>query len=396
MPNKHHRPAALQKRSTSGSNTKLALANLNFQKLDSSSNLQLQVALNNATKDLPRGKGKKSGGRPNLPPSRTASDQQIRSSSKLHLQQQQPHTQRTTTGASRPISSQRADTISAIRSDKKSGFTLTSPVVATQEIESEGDSDEWVSSESVSVTPQNQSSDSESGDDDDVVHNLPTHLNLTGMARIATSPGDREPPTPTVPQVKMQSPTPVNKVKEETRRSSTVFIPDETMGTGAVVDDTDRHDRERTIMSTADGHTDVLQVRHVDQQSVRDRDYPHSDHHAHPEEGLASTPRPRAMVDRDTEPSRYLPPDSLSDPPHSDSTVRKPLVVNPRLAGDVRNLLQRSTLSAHSVPQSHPRITSDSSPGPKADNNPMGKDQVIMTQVSEDPPVPIITKSSHV
>jgi hypothetical protein len=66
MPSKHHRPAALQRRSTSGSNTKLTLNNLNLQKLDSSSNLQLQVALNNATKDLPRGKSKKSGVRPNV------------------------------------------------------------------------------------------------------------------------------------------------------------------------------------------------------------------------------------------------------------------------------------------------------------------------------------------
>ena len=66
MPSKHHRPAALQRRSTSGSNTKLTLGNLNLQKLDSSSNLQLQVALNNSTKDLPRGKGKKPGGRPNV------------------------------------------------------------------------------------------------------------------------------------------------------------------------------------------------------------------------------------------------------------------------------------------------------------------------------------------
>jgi len=66
MPTKHHRPAALQRRSTSESSTKLTLNNLNLQRLDSSSNLQLQVALNNATKDLPRGKGKKSGGRPSV------------------------------------------------------------------------------------------------------------------------------------------------------------------------------------------------------------------------------------------------------------------------------------------------------------------------------------------
>lgn len=66
MPSKHHRPAAIQRRSTSGSNTKLTLGNLNLQKLDSGPNLQLQAALNNATKDLPRGKGKKPGGRPNV------------------------------------------------------------------------------------------------------------------------------------------------------------------------------------------------------------------------------------------------------------------------------------------------------------------------------------------
>ena len=66
MPSKHHRPAALQRRSTSESNAKLTLANLNLQKIDSSSNPQLQVALNNATKDLPKGKGKKAGGRPNV------------------------------------------------------------------------------------------------------------------------------------------------------------------------------------------------------------------------------------------------------------------------------------------------------------------------------------------
>ena len=66
MPTKHNRPAALQRRSTSESGSKLALNNLNLQKLDSSSNLQLQVALNNATKDLPRGKGKKAGGRSNV------------------------------------------------------------------------------------------------------------------------------------------------------------------------------------------------------------------------------------------------------------------------------------------------------------------------------------------
>ena len=62
MPSKHHRPAALKRRSTSESNTKLTLSGLNLQRLDTSANLQLQVALNNATKDLPKGKGKKSTG----------------------------------------------------------------------------------------------------------------------------------------------------------------------------------------------------------------------------------------------------------------------------------------------------------------------------------------------
>ena len=422
MPSKHHRPAALQRRSTSGSNTKLTLNNLNLQKIDSSSNLQLQVALNNATKDLPRGKGKKSGGRPNVcynstfqffrpnpnypprppfllsqqPPSRTASDQQIRPPSKLHLQPQQPYAQRTTTGATRPASSQRADPATGTRSSKKSGFMLASPVVAAHEIEGEGDSDEWVSSESVSVTPQNQSSDSESGDeDDDDVGNLPGNLNLTGTAHIATSPDDREPPTPTVPQVKMLPPTPVTNVKEEIRhRSSTPSVRKE-LRTDAVVD---RHHRERTITSgSVDDHAGAFAVRHVHQESVGDPDYPHSDHHACPEDGLASTPRPRAMVDRDTaEPSRHLLPGSLSDPPHSDSSARKPPVANPRLHRDVQDRPQQPTLSAHSVPQSHPPITSDSSPGPRADNNPQGRDQITMTQVSEDPPVRLTIKPSDV
>ena len=313
------------------------------------------------------------------PPSRTASDQQIKPSPKLHLQQQQSHAQRTTTAAPRPTSSQRTATATAAttRSNKKSGFTLTSPVVAAHEVEGEGDSDEWVSSESAPVTPQNQSSDSESGDDedDDVVRNLPAHLNLAGAAHIATSPDDdddQEPPTPTVPQVKMQPPTPVNNVKEQTRCRLSTSVLNEV-----------EHDRKRTIISSADDHADT-----VDQESVRD-----CDHHARPEEGLASTPRPRVMVDRDTELSRHPPLGSLSDPPLSDSSARKPPVVNPRLSGNVKDRPQRQTLSAHSVSQSHLHIASDSSPGPRADNNPQGRDQISMTQVSEDPPVRTITNT---
>ena len=417
MPSKHHRPAAIQRRSTSGPNAKLTLSNLNLQRIDSSSNLQLQVALNNATKDLPRGKGKKSGARPNVcynstfqffrpnpnypstlprllsqqPPSRTESDQQIRSSSKLHLQEQQPYAQRTTTGAPRLTSSQRPDATTATRSNKKSGFTLTSPVVATHEVEGEGDSDDWVSSESAPVTPQNQSSDSESGDeDDDVVRNLPVNLNLTGTAHIATSPDDREPPTPTAPQ----PPTLVNNAKEGAarRRLSTAFVPNE-VGTNAVVDGVGRHNRT----SSAGDHADALAVRSdVDQESVGDHDYPRSDHHALPEEGLASTPRPRAMVDRDTESSRHLPPDPLPDPPHSDSSARKPPVVKSRLGGSVSDRSQRPTLSALSALHSHSHIANDSSPGPRADNNPQGRDRVTMTQVSEYPPVSIINRPSCV
>ena len=271
------------------------------------------------------------------------------------LQPQHPHVQRTTTAPPRPPSSQRA---AATRSNKKSGFTLTSPVVATHEVEDAGDSDEWVSSESAPITPQNQSSDSESGDeeDDDVVRNLPAHLNLTGAAHIATSPDDREPPTPTAPQVKMQPPTPVNNVKEKAHCTS--------------------------------GADDA-----VDQESIGGCDHPHSDHHARPEEGLASTPRPRAMADRDPELSRHFPPDPLSDPPFSDSSARKPPAVNPRLSGDVKDRPHQQTLSAHSIPQSHLHITSDSSPGPKADNNPQGRDQSLMTQVSEDQPVRTITNT---
>ena len=328
------------------------------------------------------------------PPSRTESDQQIRSSSKLHLQQLLPHAQRTTTGAPRPTSSQRAPapaaaaTTTTTRSNKKSGFTITSPVVAAHEVEGEGDSDEWVSSESAPVTPQNQSSDSESGDDedDDVVRNLPPHLNLTGAAHIATSPDDREPPTPTVLQVKLQPPTPVNNVKEETRCRSSTSVQNE-VKTGAV-HSIDGHDREKTTTYGAGDHADV-----VDQENVGDWD-----HHARPEEGLASTPRPRVMVDRDTGLSRHPPPDSSSDPPLADSSTRKPPVVDPRLSGDVKDRPQRQTLSAHSVPQSHLHITSDSSSGPRADNNSQGRNQITMTQVSEDLPVRTIanTKPSYV
>jgi len=297
--------------------------------------------------------------------------------------------QRTTTGAPRPTSSQRAAaaaTTTTTRSNKKSGFTITSPVVAAHEVE--GDSDEWVSSESAPVTPQNQSSDSESGDDedDDVVRNLPPHLNLTGAAHIAASPDDREPPTPTVLQVKLQPPTPVNNVKEETRCRSSTSVPNE-VKTGAV-HAIDRHDRQRTTMSSAGDHADA-----VDQESVGDWD-----HHARPEEGLASTPRPRVMVDRDTGPSRHPPPDSSSDPPLADSSARKPPVVDPRLSGDVKDRPQRQTLSVRSVPQSHLHITSDSSSGPRADNNLQGRNQITMTQVSEDPPVRTIinAKPSYV
>lgn len=267
-------------------------------------------------------------------------------------------------------------------------------MVAAREVEGEGDSDEWVSSESVSVTPQNQSSDSESGEeDDDVVHHLPAHLNLTDAAHITTSPDDREPPTPTIARVKMQLPTPVNNVKEDEtlHRLSASPVSNEPV-TSAVVNSVDRHSGERIIISSADDHADAVTVGLDDHESVGD----HSDHHACPEEGLASTPRPRAMVDQDTDPSRHLPPDPLPDPCHSDSSVRKPPAVNPRLIGDVKDRPQRQTLSAHSVPQSHPHITSDSSLGPRTDNNLQGRDQITMTQVSEDPPVRIIKKPPHV
>ena len=302
------------------------------------------------------------------PPSRTASDQQIRSSSKLHLQLQQ---QRTATGATRSTSSQLSDTATPTEHGKKHGFTLASPVVVSQEIEGEGDSDEWISSESLSVTPQNQSSDSESDDeDDDVVRNLPANLNLTGAAHVATSPDDREPPTPTVPQARIQPPTPVNNVKEQPRHRSLIPV--------------GGHDRERSVVSTAN-----------DQETMGDHDYP--PHHARLEEGLASTPRPRATVDRDTEPSRHLLPAPLSNPPLGpDSTAQKLSVVSSRLRGGVQDRLQQSTSSVHSAPQLHRHITSDRSPGLKADNNPLSRDNIAMTQVSEDPLIRITTKPSYV
>lgn len=373
MPSKHHRPAALQRRSTSGSNTKLTLSGLNPQKLDASPNLQLQAALNNATKDLPRGKGKKSSGQSNVccdstfqffrsnpktrpfllsqqPPSRTTSDQQFRSS---HLREQtHTQTQRTATGATRPTS-QRPDPAATTKSDKKPGFTLASPVVVAQEIEGEGDSDEWISSESLSVTPQNQSSDSESGDGDDDVE--PTNPNLTGAAHRESSPDDREPPTPTVPRVKMQPPTPVNNVDEHSRhRSSTTAVQNEVAGANAAGDGVDRP-------------------------------------HARPEDGLASTPRPRAIVDRDTETSRNLLPTPLPHPlAGPDSTAREPSTANTRLRGDV----DRPRRPIHSAPPSHPHTARDSPA--KIDNNPQGRDQIAMTQVSEDLPLRMFTKSTHV
>ena len=405
MPSKHPRPAVLQRRSTSGSNTKLTLSGLGLPKHDTSSNLQ--VALNNATKDLPRGKAKKSGGWPNVrfdstfqffrsnlkirpfllsqqPPSRTASDQQIRSSSKLHLQQQQQQ-QRTTTGATRSTSSQRSDTASTTKSGKKSGFTLAGAAVLSQEIEDEGDSDDWVSSESLSATPQNQSSDSESGDeDDDVVHNLPSDLNLAGAAHFAISPDDREPPTPTVPQ---QPPTPVNNVKEQPHhRSSTSPFRREAAQANATVNRVNRLDRERPVVPARD-----------DQESVGDHHYPHSDHHARSEEGpIASTPRPRVILDRDTELPRHLPPVPPSDPPLGpNSTARKPSALNLRLRSDVQDRRQQPASSVHSVPQHHPSITNDKSPSLKA-NNSQARDQITMTQVSGDRLIRIITKPSYV
>lgn len=301
----------------------------------------------------------------------------------MHLRDH-PQTHRTTTGATRSASSQHPDTTIATKSNKKSGFTLASPVVVAQEIDGEGDSDEWVSSESLSATPQNQSSDSESGDDgDDVVRNLPANLNLTSVAHVATSPDDREPPTPTVPQVKRQPPTQVNNVKvQPPHRLSTTTAPNEVVGTSAVNDDAGRHDKGRSTN---------------DQESVGDHHHPQSDHHRHarPEEGLASTPRPRAIVDRDTEHSRLLLSISPSNPPAGpNSTAHEPSILNPRRGGDVQDRPQKDTLSAHPAPQSHPHITRDS-PGPRSNNDPQGRSQITMTQVSEDLSLRIITKSLH-
>ena len=308
------------------------------------------------------------------PPSRTASDHQIRSPSKLHPQTQRPGTNSST----------------AAKPNKKPGFSLASPAVVAQEIEGGDDSDEWVSSESLSVTPQNQSSDSDSGDEgDDVVRNLPASLNLT-----ATSPDDREPPTPTVPRVKTQPPPLVNNVivREQQRHwLPTTTVRNEAAGTSPTGDGTDRHDKETTAVSAADDQEGVEKEEDGD-------DCSQSEHHARPEEGLASTPRPRALVDRDTEPSRHLLPAPLSDPPSGpDSTAREPLAVNHRPGGGVQDRpQQQQTLSAHSLPKSHPHITKDS-PGPRTDSNPQGRDQNTMTQVSEDlPPLRIITKSAHV
>ena len=263
----------------------------------------------------------------------------------MHLQQQ-PNIQRTTAGATRSTSSQRADTATATRSAKKSGFTLASPAIAAQEIEGEGDSDEWVSSESLSVTPLNQSSDSESSDEDD---NLPD---------------DREPPTPTVPQVKMLPPTPVNHVKQEpSQRLSAAPALNEARRTSLVDVDKGR--------STA------------------------NDHQPRPEDGFASTPRPRAMADRTTEPSRHLSPAPHPHPSLGpDSTARKPPAANPSLNGAVQSRSQQPTLSVHPVPESRPRITSDPSPNSRANNNLQGPDQTTMTQVSEDPPIRITSKAS--
>lgn len=262
-------------------------------------------------------------------------------------------------------------------------------MIAAHEVEGEGDSDEWVSSESVSVTPQNESSGSESGDDD-VAHNLPPNLHLTGAAHVATSPDDREPPTPTM-QVKMQPPTPANNVREEEsrRRLPAAPAPNE-RGPSAATDGADRHDGKRFIMSTGDDHPDAA----VD--NVGDPAYPHSDHHACPEEGLASTPRPRALADRDTEPSRRLPPDPLADRPNSDSPARKPPAANPRLGGGVQDRPQQSALSVHPAQQSPPCVTNDSSPAPGANNNPQVRDQNTMTQVSKDSPTRIITNLPYV
>ena len=187
------------------------------------------------------------------------------------------------------------------------------------------------------MTPQNQSSDSEPGDEgDDVVHN---NLNLTGAAHLAASPDDREPPTPTVLQVKMQPPTPVNNMKEQPPR----------------------HRSSTTANAAGDGV---------------------NKHHARPEEGLASTPRPRAMVDRDTETSRHLLPTPLSDHPAGpDSTARESSI----------NVQDQPQQPIHSIQRSHPYITRDS---PRTED-PQGRDHLTMTQVSKNLPLRIITSLKH-
>ena len=235
----------------------------------------------------------------------------------------------------------------------------------------------------MSVTPQNQSSDSESGDDD-VVHKLPANLHLTGVTHIATSPDDREPPTPTIPQVKMQPPTPMTSGKEEShRRVSTATVPGE-LGTNAGLNDVDRR---RAITSPGDGgHTDAVVASHHGQESVEDPDYSHSDHRTRPEDGLASTPRPRAIVDRDTEHSRRLPSDLLSDPRHSDSSARKPPTANTRPSGGTQDLPQQRTLSTKSVPQSPPHTAGDSSTDSKTDNHQPVRDRMTITQVGKSLP----------
>jgi len=237
----------------------------------------------------------------------------------------------------------------------------------------------------MSVTPQNQSSDSESGDDD-VVHNLPANLHLTGDAHIATSPDDREPPTPTIPQVKMQPPTPVTSAKEDShRRLPTASVPDE-LGANAGLNDASGH---RITSSGGGGHADAVVASHLGRESVEDPSYPHSERRTRPEDGLASTPRPRAFVDRDTEPSRRLPPDFPSDPPRSDSSARKPPIVNTHPSGGVQDLPQQRTLSVQSVPQSTPHTTGDSPADSRTDNHQPVRDRMTMTQVSKYPPASI-------
>lgn len=95
---------------------------------------------------------------------------------------------------------------------------------------------------------------------------------------------------------------------------------------------------------------------------------------------MASTPRPRVILDRDTEPPRHLPLVPPSDPLLGpDPTARKPSGPNSRLRGDVQDRRQQPTSSVHSVPQHHTRITSDEPPSLKV-NNPQARDQITMTQ----------------